>query len=410
MSSRPDNVRGEQKKSTMSDAERAEYTVKDRVAVAGIGETTYYRRGASPVSEFQLALEAIQKAADDAGIAVQDIDGFASYANDRNDPARLANALGIKDLAWSNMFWGGGGGGCAGAVGNASAAVSAGFAKYVVAYRGLAQGQFGRFGQSRSNGPLQGNAAYTAPYGLMTPAQQIAMRTRRFMEQHGATQDALAAIALTSYAHAQRNPRAVMYGRPLTRRDYDESRWIAEPFHLFDCCQENDGAAAVIVTTSERARDLKQKPAYVMGAAQGTDPRFSLVAQNAEQYASANFNNVARRLFAQADIAPKDVDVAEVYENFTGGTLMSLAEHGFFAPEESDEFCTEQNLSWDGGLLPLNTSGGNLAECYMHGLELVLEAVRQVRGTSTAQVRNAEIALVAGGPVTAPVSSIILHA
>ena len=387
----------------------ATYTVKDQVAIVGIGETTYYKRGTSPVPEFVLACEAILKAADDAGIDVHEIDGFASYSNDRNDPVRIGNALGVRDMAFTNMFWGGGGGGVCGAVGNAAAALVAGYAKYVVAYRALAQGQFGRFGQSHATGAVTGAAAYVNPYGLMTPAQQIALRTQRFMHEHGVTQDALAAISLASYSHAQRNPRAVMYGRPLTREDYDQSRWIVEPFHLFDCCQENDGAAAVILTTAERARDLQQKPAWVMGAAQGSDARFSLPTHNAPDYPSANFKPVARRLFEMAGIGPRDVDVAQVYENFTGGTMLSMVEHGLCEPDEVQEFCTEANLTWPGGGLPLNTSGGNLAECYMHGLELVNEAVRQVRGTSTCQVEDAEIALVAGGPVTAPVSDLILH-
>ena len=387
-----------------------ERTLRGRTAVVGVAETEYYKWGKSPDPEFKLAIEAVLKACADAGIDPRDIDGFSSYSNDRSEASRLSAALGCKQLSFASMQWGGGGGGGSGALANGAAAIATGQAECVVVFRALAQGQFGRFGQGPRIRTVSGHPAHTVPYGLMSAAQMFAMKVTRFMHDHGVHQEALRAISLASYAHAQHNPRAVMYDRPLDEAKYDSSRWITEPFHLFDCCQENDGAAAVIVTTSERARDLKQKPAYVMGAAQGTDPRFSLVAQNAEQYASANFNNVARRLFAQADIAPKDVDVAEVYENFTGGTLMSLAEHGFFAPAESDEFCTERNLSWNGGRLPLNTSGGNLAECYMHGLELVLEAVRQVRGTSTAQVRNAEIALVAGGPVTAPVSSIILHA
>ena len=387
----------------------ATHTVKDKVAIVGIGETTYYKRGGAPVSEFVLACEAILKAAEDAGIDVREIDGFASYSNDRSDPVRVANALGIREISFTNMFWGGGGGGVCGAVGNAAAALVAGYAKYVVAYRSLAQGQFGRFGQSSASGPVSGAMAYVAPYGVMTPAQHIALRTQRFMHEHGVTQDSLAAIALASYAHAQRNPRAVMYGRPLTRRDYDESRWIVEPFHLFDCCQENDGAAAVILTTADRARDLQQQPAYLMAAAQGSDSRFTLATHGAPDYPSANFKPVARRLFEMAGISAKDVDVAQVYENFTGGTMLSLVEHGFCEPDEVEEFCTEANLTWPDGELPLNTSGGNLAECYMHGLELVNEAVRQVRGTSSCQVDGAEIALVAGGPVTAPVSDLILH-
>lgn len=388
----------------------SEYTIKDKVAIAGIGETAYYKRGGAPVSEFQLTLEAILRAAEDAGLPVTEIDGFASYSDDRNSPPRLQAALGIPDLSFSNMFWGGGGGGGAGAVGNAAAALVAGYAKYVVVYRGLAQGQFGRFGQSRAGGTAGYPMSYTAPYGLMSPAQSFAMRVRRFMHDHHVSQEPLKAIALTSYHHAQFNPRAVMYGRELTPEDYDNSRWIVEPFHLFDCCQENDGAAAVILTTAERARDLKQTPAYLLAAAQGSDYRQAAPAHNAPDYATSNFKTVAPRLYAQAGIAPEDVSVVQSYENFTGGVMMSLVEHGFCAPDEVEAFMTVDTFRAPHGRLPINTSGGNLAECYMHGLELVTEAVRQVRGTSTCQVPDVKVSMVCSGPMVQPVSSLILRA
>jgi acetyl-CoA acetyltransferase len=384
-------------------------TIKDKVAVAGIGETTYYKRGTAPVSEFRLACEAIIKAADDAGIKVTDIDGIASYADDRNDASRLATALGIPDLAFANMFWGGGGGGGSGAVANAAAGIAAGYAKNVVVFRALAQGQFGRFGQGSRAPSISGPAAYTLPYGLMSAAQMFAMKVQRFMYDHHVEQDAFAAVALASYHHAQFNPRAVMHGRPLTREAYYESRWIVEPFHLFDCCLENDGAAAVILTSAERARDMKQKPAYLMAAAQGSDYRQNASAHNQPDYATSNFKTLAPRLYEMAGIGPKDVDVVQSYENFTGGVVMSLVEHGFFSADEVNEFCTFENFAAPDGKLPLNTSGGNLAECYMHGLELVVEAVRQVRGTSTCQVKDAEIALVASGPMVTPVSDLILR-
>jgi acetyl-CoA acetyltransferase len=230
-----------------------ERTIRGKTAIVGIGETRYYKRGASPDPEFKLVLEAVLNAVDDAGMDVHDIDGFASYSNDRNDPPRIASALGLPHIGFSNMFWGGGGGGGSGAVANAAAAVAAGYADNVVVFRGLAQGQFGRFGQGAPVKYAAGGAAFTAPYGLMSPAQMFAMRVRRFMHEHHVRQDALRAVSLASYAHAQHNPRAVMHGRPLTEEDYENSRWIVEPFHLFDCCMENDGAAAVIVTSAERA-------------------------------------------------------------------------------------------------------------------------------------------------------------
>jgi len=387
----------------------SEFTIKDKVAIAGIGETKYYKRGAAPVSEFRLALEAIMKAAEDAGIEVSEIDGIASYSNDRNDSVRLATALGLKDLRFSNMFWGGGGGGGSGAVGNAAAAIVAGFAKCVVVFRALAQGQFGRFGAAPPVKTISGPPAYTWPYGMSTPAQWIALRTRRFMHEHGAKQDTLAAVALAAYHHAQFNPRAIMYGRPLTREQYDESRWIVEPFHLYDCCLENDGAAAVILVSAERARDLRQTPVRVMAAAQGSGYRQGAAAENNPDYATSNFKTLAPRLYQMAGISAADVNVAQVYENFTGAVVVSLVEHGFCHPDEVNEFCTFENLSWPQGRLPINTSGGNLAECYMHGLELIIEAVRQVRRTSTCQVKDAEISMVVSGPMVAPVSDLLLH-
>jgi acetyl-CoA acetyltransferase len=200
-----------------------------------------------------------------------------------------------------------------------------------------------------------------------------------------------------------------MYGRPLTRDQYDRSRWIVEPFHLYDCCLENDGAAAVILTGAERARDLKQKPAYVMAAAQGSAFRQAASVENAPDYSTSNFKALAPRLYEMAGITPRDVDVAQVYENFSGAVVMSLVEHGLCSPAEATEFCTFKNLSWPHGRLPINTSGGNLAECYMHGLELINEAVRQVRGTSTCQVKDCKISLVASGPAVSPVSDLLLH-
>jgi acetyl-CoA acetyltransferase len=384
-----------------------ERTIRGRAAIVGVGETTYYKRGQAKDAEFKMCLEAVMAAVADAGIPLEEVDGFASYSGDRNDPPRIAAALNLPELKFSNMQWGGGGGGGSAAVGNAVAAVAAGYADCVVVFRALAQGQFGRFGQAGASSAVSGNAAYAAPYGLFSPAQMYALRVRRFMHQYGVQQDALKAIALTSYHHAQQNERAVMYGRPLTPEAYDNSRWIVEPFHLFDCCMENDGAAAMVIVSAERAKDLQQKPAYVIGHAQGSDRRQSW-GHNDPNLGSANFQTVAPRMWAMAGASPQDVDVAQVYENFTGGVLMSIVEHGFCAPEEANEFLTPERLRAPDGAFPLNTSGGNLAECYMHGLELIIEAVRQIRGESPNQVPDVELSFVASGPMVSPVSDLLL--
>ena len=382
-------------------------SLRGQVAVLGVGETAYYKRGEAPDAEFKLALKAIITACEDAGISPKSIDGFASFSNDRSDPSRLAAALGIDDLRFANMQWGGGGGGGSAAVGNAAAAIVAGMAECVVVFRALAQGQFGRFGQGPQRNVIAGDMAHSVPYGLMSPAQMFAMKVQRFMHDHGVEQSALRAISLASYHHAQNNPRAVMHGRPLDEAKYDASRWIVEPFHLFDCCQENDGAAAMVLAPAERAKESPHRPAYLLGAVAGSHHRAGAPVHNAPDYATSAFKTVAPRLYEMAGLAPSDVDVLQCYENFTGGVLMSMVEHGFCEPDGCNEFFVKENLLAPDGKLPTNTSGGNLAECYMHGLGLNIEAVRQIRGVSTNQVADANVALVASGPMVTPVSSCV---
>ncbi|MEM9622892.1 MAG: acetyl-CoA acetyltransferase [Pseudomonadota bacterium] len=382
-------------------------TMRGQVAVAGVGETAYYKRGEAPDPEFKLALQAIISACEDAGIDPRDVDGFASYSNDRSDPSHLAAALGCRELRFANMQWGGGGGGGSGAVANAAAAIHAGLADTVVVFRALAQGQFGRFGQGPRRNTIAGEFAHTVPYGLMSPAQMFAMKVVRFMHDHGVAQSALRAISLACYAHAQNNPRAVMYGRPLDAAKYDASRWIVEPFHLFDCCLENDGAAAIVLVSAERARDLPHPPCYVLGAVGGSHYRAGASVHNTPDYATSTFKTLAPRLYEMAGVTARDVDVLQSYENFTGGVLMSLVEHGFCAPEACNDFFTPERFLAPSGDLPLNTSGGNLAECYMHGLGLNIEAVRQVRGLSTSQVPDVDVSMVISGPMVTPVSSCI---
>ncbi|MEM8769213.1 MAG: acetyl-CoA acetyltransferase [Pseudomonadota bacterium] len=382
-------------------------SLRGSVAVAGLGETAYYKRGEAPDPEFKLALDAILAASADAGINPRDIDGFASFSNDRNDPSRLSAALGCRDLRFANMQWGGGGGGGSAAVAHAAAAIACGLAECVVVFRALAQGQFGRFGQGPRRNVIGGEPAHTVPYGLMSPAQMFAMKVVRFMHDHGVEQPALRAISLAAYHHAQNNPRAVMYGRPLDEATYDDSRWIVEPFHLYDCCLENDGAAAMILVSAERAAEFSHRPAYLLGAVSGSHHRAGAPVHNTPEYASSSFPTLAPRLYEMAQLGPGDVDVLQSYENFTGGVLMSLVEHGFCAPEACNEFFVKERFLAPAGDLPLNTSGGNLAECYMHGLGLILEAVRQVRGDSTNPVPDVDVSMTISGPMVTPVSACI---
>jgi acetyl-CoA acetyltransferase len=382
-----------------------------QAAVAGVGESAYYIRGQSPDSEFQLACTAIRNAVADSGLELAEIDGFVSYMDQRNDPLRLAHALGLRELRWAATTWAGGGNNAAAAVQLADAAVSAGYAKHVVAFRALAQGQFGRFGRARGLGArAEGDMAWKAPYGLLSPAQECALHTKRFMHDHDISQEALCEIALACYANAQLNPRALRHGQPLTREAYHASRWIVEPFHLYDCCPENDGAAAIVVTSGERARDLPNKPVPIVAAAQGLGPRFGFSAFQGRWFPGMFYASVGEAIWQRSGAKPADVDVLQLYENFTGPVIMTLCEMGFCHPDEVEAFVADGALEGPDARLPFNTSGGNIGEAYIHGFELVNEAVRQVRGESTCQVKDVNLSLVVAGPGYAPGSAVLFGA
>jgi acetyl-CoA acetyltransferase len=382
-------------------------TLRGTAAVVGVAETTYYKWGESPDTEFELALRAVLAACGSAGIPPSEIDGFSSYSNDRSDASRLAAALGTDELRFASMQWGGGGGGTAAAVANAAAAIATGQAECVVVFRALAQGQFGRFGRGSQRPTVSGPAARTTPYGLMSAAQTFAMKVTRLMHDNDVHQEALRAVSLAAYRHAQNNPRALMNGRPLDEATYDSSRWITEPFHLFDCCQENDGAAAMILVAAERAKNFPHPPCYVLGAVSGSPHRAGAPVHNEPLYATSSFTTVAPRLYEMSRLGPGDVDVVQSYENFTGGVVMALVEHGFCRADEVNDFFLVENLLAPDGRLPLNTSGGNLAEAYMHGLGLTVEAVRQIWGVSTNQVPGADVSMMIAGPMVTPVSSCV---
>lgn len=382
--------------------------LRGRAAIVGIGESAYSRHGRACEPEFKLLLRAVLAACADAGLDPRDIDGFASFGSERNEPARLASALGIRRLRATPLQWGGGGGGCCGAVAHAAAAIATGMARCVVVYRALAQGQSGRFGQGPQAATARGDRAYLDPYGVTAPPQRFAMQFRRFVEKHAIAPAALRAIALASYRHAQANPRALMHGRALDAATYDAARWITEPLRLYDCCMESDGAAAVVLVAGERTAEFEPPPAYVLGAATGASYRATAPVHNDPGYGSGGQRELARELFAMAGLGSSDVGVVQSYANFTPAVVMSLLDHGFFEPEQANEFLTPERLSAPDGELPLNTSGGSLAQCYLQGLELVVEAVRQVRGQSCNQAARSDVALVVGAPVVAPSSNLLL--
>jgi acetyl-CoA acetyltransferase len=210
------------------------------------------------------------------------------------------------------------------------------------------------------------------------------------MQTYGTSHDDMAAVAISGRKHAQRNDRALMKGRPLTREQYYGARFISEPFRLYDCCLETDGGGAIVLTSLERARDLKQAPVVVKAAAQ-----HAYAADR--QYTDTAAKFLAPRLWAQAGMGPGEMDVAQIYDHFAPFVVFALEDYGFVERGEGGPFVESGGIAWDGGLLPVNTSGGHLSEAYMQGMNQLLEGVRQARGTSTTQVRDAAASFVDTG-------------
>lgn len=372
-------------------------------AVVGLG-VRQYKRGGAPLPEQGVLVGAIVDACADAGIDPSEIDGFVSYGDDKNEPIRMAPDLGTKDLCWSAQVFGGGGGGIAAAFGLAAAAIISGQARTVVVFRALVQGDSGRLSGAVMAHHLNDHIMAA---GNVAPAIECAMRAQRLLEHHKVPRQCMEDLVRASYHHGARNPKAVSYGKELDLEVYRSSRMICEPFHLFDCSRENDGAGALILTSAERARDLKQKPVYLKGVAQGAGRGWGDLLQNDDHYASAGFESVARRLWAQTGLTPANIDVVQLYENFSAQGVASLIDHGFCTYESVGEVVRYENLIAPSGKLPVNTAGGNLAQGFIHGIGMAVEAVEQLRGTSANPVAGARHCLLAGGPGAPTVSSAI---
>jgi len=373
-------------------------------AVVGVGATDYYKRGTSPLSSVQLVLQAILRACEDAGADPRDVDGFVSYAGDSSEGLAVGAALGVHEVRWSTQVWGGGGGAVAAAVNCAAAAVHSGQASCVAVYRGLSEATDGRGAYNKGHmGHLY------AAHGMLAPAQVCAMRTQRMLEVDGVPPSTLEAVALAGYRHAQNNPRAVAYGQPLDHDRYQGARPISEPLRLFDCSRENDGATAILVISAERAGDYRGVPAYILSGVQGAAAGWTESVENEDDYTSAGFHPaLVKRLWDGAQLTAADVDVAQVYENFTGPAVASMIDHGLCPPgRHAGEVLTVDNLTVQRGRLPINTAGGNIAEGFVHGIGLVAEAVRQIRGGSPNPVGGADVSLLIGGPMAPLVSSTV---
>ncbi len=390
------------------------HPLENRAAIVGIGQTAFGK--ALGRSEFDMAIEAILAACEDAGIAPGQLDGLVRYDMETTQEEELYTALGRPDLRYF-VGTGWGGGGSASVLVAAATAIAAGMAETVLVYRSRARGKQSVFGRDsrlggryweRSDPELPGLNQWHVPQGLVSAFQEMAIITRRHMLEYGTTQDQFAEVAVAFREHARRNPKAVMR-EPMTIADHHASRMIADPLRLFDCNIETDGACALVLTTPERARDLRQKPVWLHAgemAAGSHHMRLSTLFAHPRDEDSAA--RVGRRLFERSGLRPSDIDAAFFYDFFTSLVIIALEDYGFCKRGEGGPFVEKGGLSWQGGRLPCNTNGGQLSEAFIHGLNNNLEAVRQLRGTSTSQVPGCEFALVAGAN-TDPTGAVILR-
>lgn len=390
----------------------AENTLKDKCAIVGIGQTKF--SAVQTHDRLELAMEAIKKAVADAGLKMSDIDGIVRYTIDgsANDQI-LASNLGMKDLAFSVEIPYYGGSACAG-IGTAAAAINAGMAKNVVCYRSCTAFDFIEFTKRNSSTVWAidvGVADYMRPYGWLSMMDTYSLVFEAHSAKYGTTVEQLGNIAIAIRKCANRNPDAILHDKPLTMADYKKSPKVSGRLTVDDVVlMVGEAAGAVVVSSAETAKSLKQVPAYIMAAAEGLGPEPNLMWEMRVLRSDVTVSPAkwtGERLFKMAGIKPKDINVAQIYDCATTNVLIQLEDYGFCKKGEGGAFAENGNIEL-GGTLPITTSGGFLAEVALHGFNHILEAVKQIRGTSYSQVKDAEFVM-ATSSIPTPTSAIILR-
>ena len=369
-------------------------------AIVGVGATEFSRQAGR--TELQLACEAIRDALTDAGVKAADVDGIVSYTVDPVEETELVRSVGFQEVVFSSRVPYGGGGSM-GTLLHAAAAIDSGAADVVVVYRAVrARSGSSRFGAPKTSpSPTSGHSGTTAmqwcmPYGVLTPASWMALNATRYMHAYGVASEDFGRAVVQLRAYAEANPAVWGYKRPMSLADHQASRWIAEPcIRLLDCCQETDGSVALIITSRERAGDLAEVPVMIGAATTAGLFEQEIASDHYRPDLSVMEGSVAlgKRLFDRSGFRRDEIDAAMIYDAFSPILLMQLEALGFCGPGEAKDFVADGNLALDGSL-PTNTNGGLIGEGYIHGLNLVLEAVRQLRGTAVNQVREARQVLV----------------
>lgn len=366
--------------------------IQDQVAIVGIGHLPFAKDIGRPISD--TAVEAIQMALDDAGLEAEDVDGMSMFEMEHTYEVTIARRLGVRNLQWWDKISYGGGASCA-TVMHAAAAIASGLATTVVCHRARNRGAKTSRPWAQEKELVVDDKALHVPWGLIRPVDVIGMWAHRHMHVYGTTRQQLGNVAIAARKHAQRNPYAMMRDRPLDMQTYLNARVIGYPLHLYDCCLETDGALACIVTSTERARDLCQQPALIHSIAQASGPNPVHLANYNTPDMQTTAVPCAQQLWARSQLQPADMDCAQIYDAFTPLVIMGLEDYGFCKRGEGGPF-TEGGRIELGGELPLLTSGGGLSEAYVHGFNLILEGVRQIRGTSCNQVPDCKATLITG--------------
>ena len=343
---------------------------------------------------------AIAAALADAGLQPGDVDGMARYVWERTTEMEMARVLGVPNLRYFGAVDYGGGAG-APVLAHAAMAIELGLADVVVTWRARNRGSGGRPWTQQLL--AEGQDQFEKPHGLVRPVDGMALLARWWLHHYGWTREDLGTVALRQRAYARNNPAALMR-KPLTMDDYLGARMVAEPLCLFDCCLETDGALALVLVSAERAATLAATapPAYVTGYAFGSGPQaYAMTAFYDEHLGQTPARHVAAELWRRCGLTAADIDVAQLYDGFTPQVLVQLHEYGFCEEGQGPAYLASPVA------VPVNTSGGGLSEAYVHGFNLLVEGVRQVRGTSPNQVAGVRHALVTSGNVV-PTGAVVL--
>lgn len=386
--------------------------LSNQAAIVGLGYTEFSRD--SGRSELRLAGEAIFAALADAGLPPTAVDGLVTFTLDNNGEAEVFRTIGGKELKFFSRIHYGGGGACAPLM-QAAMAIATGVAETVVVYRAMNERSEYRFGSGavKQQFVVSAEAALMGMHtaaGLRTAAAWLGIPMRRYMYEYGVTAEDFARIAVSQRDFAATNPLAFFHGKPITEDDYFQSRMVADPFRLLDCCLQSDGAVALVLTSVKRARGLRTDPVLVSGAAQSAceDQQVMTSYYRADIASFAESGLLARQLYAMSGLSPTDIQCAVLYDHFGPAILPQLESFGFCNRGEAREMVRDGAIS-RGGAMPVNPNGGQVGEAYIHGLNGVAEAVRQVRGTATNQVAGVRNILVTAG-IAVPSSAVILSA